>query len=42
VDQFTEIKDMHIGTDPYNRTEVKDASRGAAAVNMFQNKLRGI
>ena len=41
MDQFIEIKVIHNGTIPYNKPEVRDGARELAAVNMFQNKLRG-
>ena len=35
IDQFTEVKVIHIGTVRYRRVDVRDDPSGAAAVNKF-------
>ena len=41
VDQFTEVKVIHIGSVQYNKVDVRDDLAEAAAVNMFQSPIRG-
>jgi hypothetical protein len=40
IDQFTEVKVIHIGTIHYRRPCVQNEQRGSACVNKFQGQVR--